>query len=160
MLDAILKYIDHLTLTGSAVASSNLGSKYIDELGVRMHNLADIAKEIKGKATFEAHSEAQPCFKIMAVGVEGSGKSTTVNNLLGGLMRSDEDLKVANPKCLTLTVPNPNPNSNPNTDTNPNPNPNLDPDQARACTPAIGAARIRCAGEVSSRARLQSARRA
>ena len=110
MLDAVLKYIDHLTLTGSAEASSNLGSKYIDELGVRMHKLAAIAKDIKWQATCEAHSEAQSCFKVMAVGVEGSGKSTTVNNLLGGLMRSDEDLKMANPK---FTVANPNPNPNP-----------------------------------------------
>lgn len=64
----------------------------MDGLGERMHGLAKAAGDIKREATFEAHSTGQQCFKIMVVGVEGTGKSTSLNSLLRELMMPDAQL--------------------------------------------------------------------
>ena len=61
----------------------------MDGLGARMHTLEDTARSIKMQASFEAHSEGQSCFKVIVVGVEGSGKSTTLNFLLRNLMQAE-----------------------------------------------------------------------
>ncbi|KAL1496100.1 hypothetical protein AB1Y20_014725 [Prymnesium parvum] len=86
VLDAILRYIDHLELINEK------GSTYMDGLGVRIHKLADAAKQIRQRFNFEAHSESQLCFKVIIVGVEGSGKSTTLNSCLRSLMQEDATL--------------------------------------------------------------------
>lgn len=62
---------------------------YMDGLGARMHALGDTARSIKMQASLEAHSEGQSCFKVIVVGVEGSGKSTTLNHLLRNLMQPE-----------------------------------------------------------------------
>lgn len=86
LLDAILRYCDHLELTSST------GTTYMDGLGERMHRHAEAAKQIKRRAHFEAHSEGQQCFKVMAIGVEGSGKSTTLNSIQKSNMQDDAAL--------------------------------------------------------------------
>jgi len=66
-----------------------------------MHHLVETTKGIKLQL-YEASSEAHAPFKIVVVGVEGAGKTTTVNQLTRALTKSDDALTKANP-TLTIT---------------------------------------------------------
>lgn len=93
MLDALNAYIDHLGLTPGQESGDEF---YFDRLGTKMHALVDTTKQIKMQM-YAAHSEAHAPFKIVVVGVEGAGKSTTVNQLTRNLAKDDANLAEANP---------------------------------------------------------------
>ena len=63
-----------------------------------MHKILDACDVIRRAMSFEAHSAAQPSNKVLAIGVEGAGKSTTINGLLKAAAMTDEELKKRNPE--------------------------------------------------------------
>lgn len=93
LLDALYDYIHRLNLTPSQNTSHEF---YIDRLGAQMHDLVEKTKSIKLQM-YEASSEAHTPFKVVVVGVEGAGKTTTVNQLVRTLTKLDATLGAANP---------------------------------------------------------------
>jgi len=92
LIDAVSKYIDHLLLTP---ASGDLTWQR-DFLGAKMHEILEKLKRIKFKMFAEAASADQTPNMVLVVGVEGAGKSTTLNALLKQVRMADTDLAAAN----------------------------------------------------------------
>ena len=89
--DAVKSYIDSLDLVRSD------GASHIDKLGAKMHEILETIGVIRCTMYCAAHSEAQPSNKVLVVGVEGAGKSTTLNWLLKTAARDDTKLRAHNP---------------------------------------------------------------
>ena len=98
MTDLISDYIERVGLTKSAPDDEC----YIDRLGAKMYHLKERAQSINVDMYCHAYSEAQDPFKIVVVGVEGSGKSTMVNSLLRRLMQTDDKLADAYAKATAI----------------------------------------------------------
>ena len=92
LYDRVISYIDQLNLTRSDPSSTS----HYDQLGNKMHDILDKLKMIQLKLAADAHSVDQPHNKVFVIGVEGAGKSTTINALLRAVAKSDEDLAAAN----------------------------------------------------------------
>eukprot|EP00966_Prymnesium_polylepis_P327601 7383462-Prymnesium_polylepis.1 len=89
--DAVKSYIDSLDLVRSN------GASHIDKLGAKMHEILETIGVIRCTMYCAAHSEAQPSNKVLVVGVEGAGKSTTLNWLLQTAAMDDAKLQTHNP---------------------------------------------------------------
>lgn len=98
--DAVSAYINRLELTRSDRSST----LHHDQLGNKMHEILETTKRIQLKLETEAYSEDAPHNKIAVIGIEGSGKSTTINELLRAAAKPDAELAAANQKLITQQV--------------------------------------------------------
>jgi len=100
MYDAVSAYIDRLELTRSDTSST----LHHDQLGNKMHEILETLKLIQLKLETEAYSEDVAHNKIAVIGIEGAGKSTTINALLRAAAKPDAELAAANEKLITRQV--------------------------------------------------------
>ena len=101
LLDELYTYVERTSLVNQQGISQEF---YIDRLGTKMFSLIESTKAIKLQM-HEAISEVHDRFKVVVVGVEGAGKTTTVNQIMRHLAKSDNALGQANPQLgVTQTI--------------------------------------------------------